>query len=189
DAFLFPSTSSRRFVAKPIRRPSRSCAAFQHSVSRRTAPAAVGAPRSSRPPHARMSKQRAPDSRQAHRCGHVAIVGRPNVGKSTLVNALVGARISITSKKPQTTRHRVLGIRTTPAAQFVFVDTPGFQTEHRSRLNEHMNRTVRESLVGVDVIVLVVEALKLTEADRTMLALLPADRPVIACANKIDRIP
>ena len=78
------------------------------------------------------------------RCGYVAVVGRPNVGKSTLVNALVGARVSITSGKPQTTRHRILGIMTTPSAQFLFVDTPGFQTAHRSRLNDRMNRTVRD---------------------------------------------
>ncbi len=86
----------------------------------------------------------------AFRCGQVAIVGRPSVGKSTLVNALVGARIAITSRRPQTTRRGVRGILTTPAAQFIFVDTPGFQTRHRSLLNERMNRAVRDSLAGVD---------------------------------------
>src|SRR2546421_4555394 len=111
-----------------------------------------------------------PAAADAFRCGQVAIVGRPSVGKSTLVNALVGARISITSKKPQTTRYRVLGILTTASAQFIFVDTPGFQTLHRSRLNERMNRTVRESLADVDAIVLVLEAPKLTDADRAVLA-------------------
>ena len=84
------------------------------------------------------------------RCGYVAIVGRPNVGKSTLLNRLVGERISITSKKAQTTRHRVTGIVTTPDAQFVFVDTPGFQTKHRSRLNDRMNRAVTQCLADVD---------------------------------------
>jgi GTP-binding protein Era len=118
--------------------------------------------------------------------GHVAVVGRPNVGKSTLVNALVGARISITSKKAQTTRHRVLGIMTRPGAQFVFVDTPGFQQRHRSRLNERMNRTVRDSLAGVDVIVVVVDATKFNDADRAVLALLPNDIPTIAAINKVD---
>jgi GTP-binding protein Era len=122
------------------------------------------------------------------RCGQVAVIGRPSVGKSTLVNALVGARIAITSRRPQTTRRRVRGILTTPAAQFIFVDTPGFQTRHRSRLNERMNRAVRESLAGVDAIVVVVEAGKLTAADRDVFALLSDDVPVIAAVNKIDRI-
>jgi GTP-binding protein Era len=122
------------------------------------------------------------------RCGYVAVVGRPNVGKSTLVNALVGARVSITSGKPQTTRHRILGIMNSPGAQLIFVDTPGFQTAHRSRLNERMNRTVRDSVAGVDAIVAVVEAVKLTDADREVLTLLPAGVPVIAAINKIDRL-
>ncbi|HEX9274877.1 MAG TPA: GTPase Era [Casimicrobiaceae bacterium] len=124
----------------------------------------------------------------AFRCGQVAIVGRPSVGKSTLVNALVGARISITSKRPQTTRHRVRGILTTTAAQFIFVDTPGFQARHRSRLNERMNRAVREGLADVDVIVVVVDAARLTEADRKVFALLPDGVPVIAAVNKVDRL-
>ena len=94
----------------------------------------------------------------AFRCGEVAIVGRPNVGKSTLINALVGARISITSRKAQTTRHRLLGILTTGQAQFLFVDTPGFQTEHPSVLNERMNRTVCSSLTDVDAVIWVLEA-------------------------------
>jgi len=137
-----------------------------------------------------MSKQHAsePVPVAGFRCGHVAVVGRPNVGKSTLVNALVGARISITSKKPQTTRYRVLGILTTASAQFIFVDTPGFQTLHRSRLNERMNRTVRESLADVDAIVLVLEAPKLTDADRAVLALLPGRVPVVGAVNKVDRL-
>lgn len=129
-----------------------------------------------------------PDPGVAFHCGYVAIVGRPNVGKSTLVNALVGARVSITSGKPQTTRHRILGIMTTPVAQFLFVDTPGFQTAHRSRLNERMNRTVRESIADVDAIVVVLEAVKLTDADRAVLALLPARVPAIAAINKVDRL-
>ncbi len=124
----------------------------------------------------------------AFRCGQVAIVGRPNVGKSTLLNALVGARVSITSKKAQTTRHRVLGILTTARAQFIFVDTPGYQTAHASLLNDRMNRAVRESLGETDVIVMVLEAGRLTDADRTVLGLLPAPVPVVAAVNKVDRL-
>ncbi|HEX5865307.1 MAG TPA: GTPase Era [Casimicrobiaceae bacterium] len=137
-----------------------------------------------------MGKRRAPERAAAgtFRCGQVAIVGRPSVGKSTLINALVGARISITSKRPQTTRHRVRGILTTPAAQFIFVDTPGFQARYRSRLNERMNRSVRDSLIDVDVIVVMVEAARLTEADRDVLALLPERIPAIAVVNKVDRL-
>ena len=139
-----------------------------------------------------MTRPRAADAAapapRAFRCGRVAIVGRPNVGKSTLVNALVGARISITSRRPQTTRHRLLGILTTPDAQFIFVDTPGFQTEHRSPLNERMNRAVRQSLTDVDVVVLVLEAVRLDAADRSILTLLPPDVPVIAAINKVDRL-
>ncbi|MEO6566917.1 MAG: GTPase Era [Casimicrobiaceae bacterium] len=120
------------------------------------------------------------------RCGHVAIVGRPSVGKSTLLNALVGQKISITSKKPQTTRHRIIGIATSATAQCIYVDTPGFQTRHRSRLNDRLNKTVRESLAGVDVAVLVLDATRIVAADREVAALLPADMPVIAAINKVD---
>jgi len=122
------------------------------------------------------------------RCGHVAIVGRPNVGKSTLLNRLVGEKVSITSSKAQTTRHRVTGILTTATAQFVFVDTPGFQTKHRSALNARMNRSVTQSLVGVDAVILVVEAGRTTDADRAVVALLPRDARVVAALNKIDTL-
>jgi GTP-binding protein Era len=115
-----------------------------------------------------------------HRCGYVAIVGRPNVGKSTLVNHLVGARVTITSRKAQTTRHRVTGIATTPEAQFVFVDTPGFQTKHRSRLNDRMNRTVTQSIADVDAAIVVVEAGRTTDADRAVIRLLPAGTPALS---------
>ena len=94
-----------------------------------------------------------------YRCGFVAIVGRPNVGKSTLMNHLIGQKISITSKKAQTTRHKVTGIYTDDSAQFVFVDTPGFQTDHRNALNDRLNLNVTEAMSGVDVIVFVVEAM------------------------------
>ena len=123
-----------------------------------------------------------------HRCGHVAIVGRPSVGKSTLLNALVGARVSITSRKPQTTRHRVLGVRSEPNVQFIFVDTPGFQTLRASKLNQRLNRTVREALADVDVVVLVLDAARVTAADRAVVALLPDAKPVIVALNKIDAL-
>ena len=118
----------------------------------------------------------------------MAIVGRPNVGKSTLLNHLVGEKVSITSKKAQTTRHRVTGILTTGDAQFVFVDTPGFQTKHRSRLNERMNRSVTQSLGDVDAVVVVIESGRTTAADRTVIGLLPAGARVVAALNKIDRL-
>lgn len=124
----------------------------------------------------------------AHRCGHIAIVGRPSVGKSTLVNALVGERISITSRKPQTTRHRIVGVLTEPGVQFVFVDTPGFQTRHGSPLNARLNRAVREALADVDAVVWMADASRLTEPDRRVLALVPEGKPVIAALNKVDLV-
>ena len=123
----------------------------------------------------------------SHRAGHIAIVGRPSVGKSTLLNALVGTKISITSKKPQTTRYRVTGILTEAKRQFAFVDTPGFQTRNRSPLNDRLNRTVRDSLNAVDAVVWVVDAQRLTNADHAVAALLPAGAAVIVAVNKIDQ--
>ena len=123
-----------------------------------------------------------------HRCGHVAIVGRPSVGKSTLLNALVGERISITSKRPQTTRHRIVGVLTEPGVQYVFVDTPGFQTRHAGPLNARLNRAVREALGDVDVVVWVVDAARITEADRRVLALVPPGKPTLAALNKVDAL-
>ena len=125
-------------------------------------------------------------TQQVHRCGRVAIIGRPSVGKSTLLNRLVGAKLSITSRKPQTTRHRISGILTEPGRQFVFVDTPGFQTQHRSRLNERLNRAVRDSLADVDVVVWVIDAARLVAADREVAALVPEAMPIVVAVNKID---
>ena len=122
------------------------------------------------------------------RCGLVAIVGRPNVGKSTLLNALVGQKISITSRKAQTTRHRITGIRTVGAAQFVFVDTPGFQTRHGAALNRTLNRTVLASLADVDVVLFVVEAGRFGLDDAKVLALMPEGKPVLLVANKLDAL-
>ena len=123
-----------------------------------------------------------------HRSGHVAIVGRPNVGKSTLLNRMVGMKISITSNRPQTTRHRLNAILTEADAQMVLVDTPGFQTEHGGELNRLMNRTVSQSLDGVDVVLFVIEAMKFGREDRKLLPLLPKDIPVILIVNKVDKL-
>ncbi len=123
------------------------------------------------------------------RCGLVAIVGRPNVGKSTLLNALVGQKISITSAKAQTTRHRITGVRTVAQTQFVFVDTPGFQMKHAAALNRTLNRTVLSSLGDVDVVLFVCESGKFTMADAKVLALLPEGKPALLIANKLDALP
>ncbi|SFI21754.1 GTPase Era [Nitrosomonas sp. Nm34] len=122
------------------------------------------------------------------RTGYVAIVGRPNVGKSTLLNHLIQQKISITSKKAQTTRHRINGILTDEQSQFIFVDTPGFQTRHSSQLNQIMNRTVIQSIREVDIILFVIEAIRFDERDKGVLKLLPADRPVILVINKVDQL-
>jgi len=125
--------------------------------------------------------------RNGFRCGAVAIVGRPNVGKSTLLNALVGERVSITSDKPQTTRHRIRGILTTQRAQFVFVDTPGYQTRHRSALNRYMSRGVRQAVGDADCVMLVVEAGRFLPEDRRLAHLIGSAVPVVLAVNKIDR--
>ncbi|HEX7644648.1 MAG TPA: GTPase Era [Burkholderiaceae bacterium] len=122
------------------------------------------------------------------RCGYIAIVGRPNVGKSTLMNMLIGAKVSITSRKAQTTRHRITGIQTTPDAQFIYVDTPGFQTRHANALNRTLNKTVSNSLTAADVILFIVEAGSFGPADQQVLDLLPANIPCILVINKSDRM-
>lgn len=124
------------------------------------------------------------------RCGVIAVVGRPNVGKSTLMNGMIGEHLSITSSKPQTTRHRVLGVMTetvknTPT-QFIFVDTPGFQTKHSNALNKTMNRAVLTALADVNVILWVIEQGKLSAADLKVLELCPKGVPVVAVINKVD---
>ena len=124
----------------------------------------------------------------AYRTGFVAIVGRPNVGKSTLLNRLIGQKISIVSRKAQTTRHRVTGILTQDAAQFVFVDTPGFQTKHRNALNRSMNRTVSQVLGDVDLVFFVIEAGRFGEDDRKVVEVLPKDARVVLVINKVDRL-
>ena len=121
------------------------------------------------------------------RSGYIAIVGRPNVGKSTLLNRLVGEKISIVSRKAQTTRHRITGIVTNEDAQFVFVDTPGFQTKYANALNRAMNRGVTQTLSDVDLVLFVVEAGRYDAKDQAVVRLLPKDRPVILVVNKTDQ--
>ncbi|MCK6391425.1 MAG: GTPase Era [Azonexus sp.] len=123
-----------------------------------------------------------------YRSGYIAIVGRPNVGKSTLLNRLVGEKISIVSRKAQTTRHRITGILTEGGNQFVFVDTPGFQTQYGNALNRAMNRGVTQTLNDVDVVLFVVEAGRYDAKDKAVVRLLPKDRPVILVVNKTDQI-
>ena len=140
-----------------------------------------------------MSLMTDPTPNPVPRCGLVAIVGRPNVGKSTLLNALVGQKISITSNKAQTTRHRITGIRTLNQTQFIFVDTPGFQLEHQAALNRTLNRTVLSSLADVDVVLFVVEACRFGAPDAKVLALLQTEsmkaKPALLVANKLDALP
>ena len=121
-------------------------------------------------------------------CGLIAIVGRPNVGKSTLLNALVGQKVSITSRKAQTTRHRIMGIRTQSVNQYMFVDTPGFQTRHGNALNKSLNKAVAGAVTGVDVVLLVVEAGRFGPEDARVLDLLPPKVPVLLVASKLDTV-
>lgn len=122
------------------------------------------------------------------RCGYIAIVGRPNVGKSTLMNMLIGAKISITSRKAQTTRHRITGIQTTADTQFIYVDTPGFQTRHANALNKTLNKTVTNTLTASDVILFVVEAGSFGAADSQVLEHIPKNVPCILVINKSDHV-
>lgn len=120
------------------------------------------------------------------RCGGVAIVGRPNVGKSSLLNQLVGADLAITSRKAQTTRHRLLGIRTTDQHQMVFIDTPGMQSEHKAALNRQLNRAALGALAEANLIVWVIEIHRFTAEDEAVMARLPKDTPVVVALNKYD---
>lgn len=129
------------------------------------------------------------DSTEATRCGHVAIVGRPNVGKSTLLNRLIGQKLSITSRRPQTTRHQVLGIATDGPVQAIYVDTPGIHKAATRAINRYMNRAAVSVLDDVDVVVFVVEGLKWTEDDALVLERLQATQcPVLLAVNKIDEL-
>jgi GTPase len=124
----------------------------------------------------------------AHRCGTIGLAGRPNTGKSSLLNRIVGEKLSIVSAKPQTTRHLVTGILTQPGCQYVFVDAPGQQTQARSTLHRRLNRRATEAARDADVALFVVEALRLTPEDRTALERIPASQRVVAAVNKIDTL-
>jgi GTP-binding protein Era len=132
--------------------------------------------------------QGSPSEESDHRCGFAAIVGRPNVGKSTLLNALLGQKISIVSPKPQTTRHRILGILTQPKAQIIFVDTPGLHAGAQRAMNRHMNRAALASLQDADVNLFVVEALRWTDEDQRVLdELAKQSTPIVLVLNKVDK--
>jgi GTP-binding protein Era len=128
-----------------------------------------------------------PVDMEVFRCGYIALIGRPNVGKSTLLNRILGQKISITSRRPQTTRHRVLGIKTLPAAQLIYVDTPGIHAFSGRAMNRHMNRTASNVLLDVDVVVFLVEGQRWTADDEMVLQKLgQITSPVILALNKID---
>ena len=128
-----------------------------------------------------------PGAERAH-CGFAALVGRPNVGKSTLLNALLGQKVSIVSPKPQTTRTRIHGVLTRPGMQVVFVDLPGLHARQPRAINRYMNRTALASLADSDVNLFVIEALRWTDEDERALAeLVRADRPILLVINKVDR--
>ncbi|MGD7036651.1 GTPase Era [Methylotuvimicrobium buryatense] len=123
------------------------------------------------------------------KCGYVALIGRPNVGKSTLMNHLLGQKISITSRKPQTTRHRIIGINTTEAGQAIYVDTPGMHDNEKRALNRYLNRTAETTLVGVEVIVWLIDGLSWQPYDDLIFKKLEqAGLPVILAVNKVDKI-
>ncbi|AFI84210.1 GTPase Era [Methylophaga nitratireducenticrescens] len=125
----------------------------------------------------------------AFRSGYVAIIGRPNVGKSTLINRVLGQKLCITSRRPQTTRHRILGIKTTELGQFIYVDTPGIHSDGKRAMNRYMNRAAAASVEDVDVVVFVIEGMKWTEEDeRVLQKLKETSKPVILVMNKIDKL-
>lgn len=124
-----------------------------------------------------------------HRCGYVAIIGRPNVGKSTLMNRLLGQKLAITAHKPQTTRHNLLGIKTLEQGQILYVDTPGRHQRGDSALNRYLNRAAESMVQDVDLVVFVIEALRWTAEDQAVLDnLTQAGAKVVLAINKIDRL-
>ncbi|MFB1035456.1 MAG: GTPase Era, partial [Sinobacterium sp.] len=128
-------------------------------------------------------------SKNEFRCGFIAIVGRPNVGKSTLLNYILEQKISITSRKPQTTRHKILGIKTTDHSQIIYVDTPGIHKANEKAINRYMNKAATSAVRDVDAVVFVIEKLRWTDEDDLVLAELKASKcPVIVVINKVDQL-
>ena len=128
-------------------------------------------------------------SQTKDRSGYISIVGKTNVGKSTLLNEILGQKVSITSRKPQTTRHRLLGIKTIKDSQMIFIDTPGFHNDHKRALNKYMNKVLRSAMKSVDVLVYVIEGLNWTEEDQERMNQIPESYETsILVINKIDKI-
>jgi len=125
---------------------------------------------------------------KARRCGTIAIVGKPNVGKSTLLNYFIGTKLSITSRKAQTTRYQLIGISTNNDTQYIFVDTPGFQLKHLNTMNRGLNKTVKQALKDVDVILFLIEPNELDETDKKILDMIPESTPTVLVINKIDQL-
>ena len=139
------------------------------------------------PPASRWRSYPVMDADHPRRCGYVAIVGRPNVGKSTLLNHLLGQKISITSRKPQTTRHQLLGIKTEDRYQMIFVDTPGLHRDGSKAINRYMNRAASSAIHDVDVVVFLVDRTAWTEEDEAVLAEVRlSGKPVVLVVNKVD---
>lgn len=129
-------------------------------------------------------------SKITHHCGYAAIVGRPNVGKSTLLNALIGVRLAITSHKAQTTRHSILGVKSLAQGQIIYVDTPGIHERQDNAMNRYLNRTARTALLDVDVLVFVVEALRWTREDEKVMEMVRQQSvPTLLAVNKVDNVP
>ncbi|MBK5932145.1 GTPase Era [Halochromatium salexigens] len=141
------------------------------------------------PTNAAVATVQPPPDRSTHRCGYVAIIGRPNVGKSTLLNRLLGQKLAITSHKPQTTRHSILGVSTLTCGQILYVDTPGLHQRGGNALNRYLNRAARAILADVDLVLFVVEALQFSDEDALALAeIAKAGTPTLVAVNKTDRI-
>ena len=125
---------------------------------------------------------------QMKKCGTVAIIGQPNVGKSSLLNHFVGSKLSITSNKSQTTRYQLIGIHTSENAQFIFVDTPGYQQKYQNQMNKNMNKTVVQALKDVDVILFLTESNRSNDIEKKLIEMIPKDSHAILAINKIDLI-
>jgi len=120
------------------------------------------------------------------RCGTIAIVGQPNVGKSTMLNYFIGTKLSITSRKAQTTRYQLLGIHTLSETQYIFIDTPGYQLKYLNKLNKNLNKTVKQTLQDVDIILFLIEPKQMTDIDLKILQMIPKKTPIILVINKVD---